>query len=155
LLIGSDVDDVRAVLEFANVKLLEMRFLDDRLDRVLDTFYKALSADRWRPTLRSAGPRELRRLARLQMDSAMLFEEVNNALKLLGDQFLARVYRIASQRLHINTWDASIQRKLQIIEGIYSKLSDLQSSRRMELLEWIIILLIAVSIAIAFIPGLH
>lgn len=156
LLIGREMDDVRAVLEFANVELLEMRFLDDQLDRVLDTFYKALSRRRWRPSLSfHAGASDLRRLARLQMESAVLFEEVNNALKLLGDQFLARVYRLASNRLHIPDWDASIIRKLQTVESLYSKLADFQNTRRMELLEWIIILLIAISIMIAFVPGLH
>ena len=155
LIIGTDVDDVRAVLEFANVELLEMRYLDDQLDRVLDTFYKALSERRWRRSLSlHAGRTDLRRLARLQMESAVLFEEVNNALKLLGDQFLARVYRLASQRLHIPDWDASILRKLQTVESLYSKLSDFQNTRRLELLEWIIILLIAISIGIAFVPGL-
>ena len=79
---------------------------------------------------------------------------MNNALKLLGDQFLARVYRLASQRLHIPDWDASILRKLQTVESLYSKLSDFQNTRRLELLEWIIILLIAISIGIAFVPGL-
>ena len=156
LLLGSDVDDVRAVLEFANVELLEMRFLDDQLDRVLDAFYKSLSRGRWkRPFSIRADAADMRRLARLQMESAVLFEEVNNALKLLGDQFLARVYRLASQRMHIPDWDTSILRKLQTVESLYSKLADFQNTRRMELLEWIIILLIAISIIIAFVPGLH
>lgn len=156
LLLGCDVDDVRAVLEFTNVELLEMRFLDDQLDRVLDAFYKTLSRGRWRrPFSMRADSADMRRLARLQMESAVLFEEVNNALKLLGDQFLARVYRLASSRMHIPDWDASIIRKLQTVESLYSKLADFQNSRRMELLEWIIILLIAISIIIAFVPGLH
>ena len=37
----------------------------------------------------------------MQVESAVLFEGVNNALKLLGDQYLARVYRLASQRFHL------------------------------------------------------
>jgi hypothetical protein len=44
---------------------------------------------------------DLHRVAQMQVDSAMLFEGVNNALKLLGDQYLARVYRLASQRFHL------------------------------------------------------
>lgn len=155
LVVDPDAEDVRTVLEFANVELLELRFLDDRLDRVLDESYKTLSRRRWRPWYRlHAGTTELRRLAKLQMESAVLFEEVNNALKLLGDQYLARVYRLAAKRLHIEDWDASILRKLHTVESMYSKLVDYQNNKRMELLEWIIILLIAVSIVMAFIPGL-
>lgn len=154
LVFDPDAEDVRAVLEFANVELLEMRYLDDQLDRVLDQSYRALSRQTWKHVFSfSQGASQLRRLAKLQMESAVLFEEVNNALKLLGDQYLARVYRLISQRLHIGEWDASILRKLQTVESIYSKLSDYQSSRRMEVLEWIIIVLIAVSILVAFWPG--
>ena len=153
--IDQDAEDVRAVLEFANVELLEMRHLDDQLDRVLEQSYKALSQQNWRQLLLfHEGASKLRRLAKLQMDSAMLFEEVNNSLKLLGDQYLARVYRRVSQRLHIDDWDASILRKLQTVESIYSKLSDYQSARRMEILEWIIIILIALSTVLALLPGL-
>jgi len=154
LVIDPAADDVRAVLEFINVELLELRFLDDQLDQVLDRAYKTLTARSWRDwLLLHARHREPRRLARLQIDSAVVFEEVNNALKLFGDQFLARVHRMASQRLHIADWDAAIMRKLDTIDSIFQKLSDRQSTRRMEVLEWIIIILIAISIVIAFLPG--
>ena len=154
LMLGREMEDVQAVLEFANVELLELRFLDDRLDKLLDRFYKALSRRRWRPWYRlHGGSSELRRLAKLQMEASVLFEEVNNALKLFGDQFLARVYRLSAQRLHLPDWDTSVLRKLQTIESMYGKLTDYQNSRRMEMLEWIIIVLIAISIALALLPG--
>lgn len=150
-LIGGDMDDVLAVLEFANIELLEMRFLDDQLDRALEDAYTGFAkhalAGAWRPKSRA---RVLKELARLQIDSAYLFESVNNTLKLLGDPYLARVYRLASQRFHLVEWDATILRKLGTIESIYSKISDQQSAWRMEVLEWIIILLIAISIVISF-----
>ena len=41
LLVDRAGDDVRAVLEFANVELLEMRHLDRRLDDALDRAYEA------------------------------------------------------------------------------------------------------------------
>ncbi|GIX47219.1 MAG: hypothetical protein KatS3mg131_1430 [Candidatus Tectimicrobiota bacterium] len=154
LLIGRDMDDVRAVLEFANVELLELRFLDDQLDEALDQAYETLSRRSWhRLWLPGASGADLRRIGQLQVDSAMLFEGVNNALKLLGDQYLARVYRLASQRFHLEEWDASILRKLQTLESIYQKLADRAANRRMEILEWIIIVLIAVSILLPLLPG--
>ena len=91
------------------------------------------------------------RVAELQVDNAVLFEGVNNTLKLLGDQYLARVYRLINRRFHLDEWDASILRKLQTLESIYEKISDQASNRRMEILEWVIVLLIAFSIAIEFI----
>jgi hypothetical protein len=40
------------------------------------------------------------------------------------DQYLARVYRLASQRCHLADWDASIMRKLYTMESIYEKIAD-------------------------------
>ena len=92
--------------------------------------------------------------ASVQADSALLFEGINNALKLLGDQYLARVYRLASDRFHHKEWDENILRKLETLESIYRKMTDESAERRVETLEVVIIILIAVSIIIPFIPGL-
>jgi hypothetical protein len=146
VLLVRDAEDVKTVLEYANVELLELRRLDDQLDLVLDRSYKLLKPRRWPRGFRLTAGRELRRLAALQMDSAILFEGVNNALKLVGDQYLARVYRLAAARMHLPEWDASILRKLQTAESIYEKLSDQETTRRMEALEWVIILLFAFEI---------
>jgi hypothetical protein len=149
LLLDRDGDDVRTVLEFANVELLEMRYLDQKLDRALNQAYETLSK---RPVTLSRllgyYSADLRSVAELQVDNALIFEGVNNTLKLLGDQYLARVYRIANKRFHLDEWDGSILRKLQTLESIYEKISDQGSNRRMEILEWVIVVLIAVSIGL-------
>jgi hypothetical protein len=152
LVFDCDAEDIRDVLEFANVELLEMRYLDQRLDDSLDEAYEALSRQAWRGFwIPGAFRADLRRIGRLQVDSALLFEGVNNALKLLGDQYLARVYRLVSERFHLAEWDASILRKLETLESIYQKMSDFSSTRRMEVLEWVIIVLIAASIVLPFV----
>ena len=153
-ILDRDADEARAVLEFANVQLLEMRFLDQRLDRQLDRAYEFLSGggSGWRPgALRFRT--DLRPVGQMQVDGAILFERVGNALKLIGDPYLARVYRLAATRFRLGEWNAGILRKLDAMESIYQKISDRGSTRRMELLEWIIILLIAVSIALPFVQG--
>jgi hypothetical protein len=153
LLVDREGEDVRAVLEFANVELLEMRYLDQKLDRALDAAYETLSKRSWSlPRLIGYYGADLRRVAELQVDNAILFEGVNNTLKLLGDQYLARLYRLANRRFHLDEWDASIFRKLETLESIYEKISDQAANRRMEFLEWVIIILIAFSIALEFIP---
>jgi hypothetical protein len=150
LVLDTDIQDVRPVLEYANVALLELRYVDQELDRALDQAYDLFSRprNRWLPRFHH---KELRRIAGLQMDNALLFESVDNALKLVGDQHLARVYRLAAERMHLPDWDASIMRKLQTLESIYEKLSGLAGHQRMEVLEWIIIVLIALSILLELI----
>ena len=152
MLIDREGDDIRAVLEFANVELLEMRYLDQKLDRALNHAYETLSKRNFSlPRLLGYYGADLRSVAELQVDNALLFEGVNNTLKLLGDQYLARVYRLVNRRFHLDEWDTSILRKLQTLESIYEKISDQASNRRMEVLEWVIVLLIAFSIALEFI----
>ena len=154
LLVDREGDDVRTVLEFANVELLELRYLDRSLDDALDRSYQALTLPQRNSRLGLGGfGADRHQVARMQVDSAILFEGVNNALKLLGDQYLSRVYRLVSQRFHLAEWDAGILRKLQTLESIYEKMSDQVTTRRMEVLEWIIIILIAISIILPFLPG--
>ncbi len=156
LVVGHDSEDVLTVLEFANVQLLEMRFLDQRLDEALALAYSRLSKRSKKRFALYSDPSDLRDISQWQVDSAILFEGVNNALKLLGDQYLARLSRLAAQRFHLSDWDTSILRKLQTLEGIYAKISDRLVSRRMEVLEWIIIVLIATEIILPFLTnGLH
>ncbi|GJL69660.1 MAG: hypothetical protein NPIRA06_22950 [Nitrospirales bacterium] len=154
LMIGQEMDDVRAVLEFANVELVERRFLDHQLDEALDEAYAALTQET-RHGFRWPGSSDvnLRRIAGMQVDSAILFERVTNTLKLFGDQYLARVSRLASQRFHLQSWDTSILRKLDTLDNLYDKMAGQTGNRRMEILEWIIIILIAISILLPFIPG--
>lgn len=155
VLVLPDAEDVLAVLEYANVELLEMRFLDDRLDEVLDSSYEAMEAESrkwWWSHFFGSDAADQRRIARMQVDSALLFEGVNNAVKLVGDQYLARVYRLASARLHLAAWDSSILRKIETAESIYSKMTDNKATVRLEILEWIIIILIALSIVLMFVP---
>lgn len=152
VLFDPEGEDVRMVLEFANSQLLEMRYLDQQLDDALENAYDTLlgrPARLWGAG--RAGP-DLMRLGRLQLDAAILFEQVTNALKLVGDQYLARVYALASRRFHLADWDSTISRKLQTIDGIYGKMADRTATRRMEVLEWIIIVLIALSLALSLVP---
>jgi len=156
LIVDKEPDDVLRVLEFANVELLEMRFLDQRLDAALGQAHDRLSKRSQKWFRFPSDPSDLRDISQWQVDSAILFEVVNNVLKLLGDQYLARLYRLGAQRFHLSEWDGTILRKLQTLESIYQKVSNEVTTRRMEVLEWIIIILIVISIVLPFIsPNLH
>jgi hypothetical protein len=142
-----DPEDVRAVLEFANVQLLEMRWLDLQLDDAIERSYQLLGRRQgWRAFLPRGLSADLNQVAELQLESAVMLERVSNALKVFGEEYLARIYRLASNRFQLAELDATISRKLSTIESIYQKLSDRADSVRMEVLEWVVIVLIATEI---------
>lgn len=153
VLLDAQPEDLLVLLEHANVELLEMRVLDEQLDTLLERSGALLEREsrrRYWPLGPSA--RDLQALAEVQTDSSLMFEGVNNALKLIGDQHLARVYRLAAQTMHLPDWDAAVLRKLATTESIFDKVATYQSAKRMELLELIIVILIAVSIVLPFLP---
>ncbi len=153
ILFGPDTEDTRAVLEFANVALLESRTLDGHLDQALDLAYDRATPKPERFRLPGLYRKESFEIAQIQVESAVLFESVNNTLKLLGDEYLARAYRLAAERFNLAQWEAAILRKLETLDSIYGKMSDRAASIRLEVLEWVIIVLIAISIAIPFVTG--
>jgi hypothetical protein len=154
LVLDPDPDEVRAVLEVANVQLLEMRYLDQELDQALQRSYSLLSRQGgWKTLAPGAYTRDLDEVAELQLDSAMLLERVTNALKFFGEEFPTRIYRLASQRFHLEEWAQSISRKLTTIESLYQKLATRAAGRRMEVLEWVVIILIAMEIVLSLLPG--
>jgi hypothetical protein len=147
IIFDAAADDTRAVLEFATVQLLELRHLDHQLDSALERYYDALTHSPTGPvSLFTKADDKLREIGQLQVESAVLFENINNAIKLLGDQYLARLYQQAARRYHLNAWDKSIQRKLKTLESIYSKMESALSAARLEFLEWIVIILIALEL---------
>lgn len=152
ILIGDDMADERVLLELANVELLGLRSLDDDLDREMRSAYRLLSAGPRGPFGWTSLRRELDRLAHRQAEDALLHQGIDNALGLFGDDYLARFYRAAAARFHFDEQDLAIQRKLGVIERIYTSLEAQASHRRSEVLEWIIIVLIAVDIVIHFFP---
>jgi hypothetical protein len=145
-----ECDETLQAIEFANLQLLEYRHIDDRLDGTLTQADNLLSrATRsplpaWRAHYRS-----LRVLGELKVEANGLFERTGNALKLVGDQYLARVYRLLATRFHLPTWEQDIQRKLDVIEGIYQVISTQSSHFRSEFLEIVVVLLITIEIVLA------
>jgi hypothetical protein len=152
--LDEDPEEVRAVLEVANVQLLEMRYLDQELDQALQRSYSLLARHGgWRSLAPAAYAKDLGEVAELQLDSAMLLERVTNALKFFGEEYPTRIYRLAARRFHLGEWDQSITRKLETIESLYQKLAGLAAGRRMEMLEWVVIILITLEIVLSFLPG--
>ena len=70
---------------------------------------------------------------------------------MVGDQYLARVYQIIATRFHLAQWEQSIRASLDVVEGTYQVVSDQSAAFRIELLEIIVIVLIAIEIIMALV----
>jgi hypothetical protein len=150
VLMDSDCDETLQIIEFANLQLLEFRHIDNRLDDNLNAAYQWTHpvTRSWLPFWRTPN-RPMRLLGELKVEANGLFERTGNVLKLVGDQYLARVYRLLGDRFHLERWEQSIQRKLEVIESIYQVLSDQAATYRTEVLEIVVIILITVEILLA------
>jgi hypothetical protein len=149
-----DCADTLQVIEFANVQLLEFRHIDDRLDDRLEAAYRLIQPGRPRRgvggLLRSHAD-AMRNVRELEIEATSLFERADNALKLIGDQYLSRVFDLASTRFHLRDWQQSIRRKLETVGDVYDLLVQQSGHRRMEALEITVVVLIALEIVLALI----
>lgn len=145
-----DCADTIQVIEFANVQLLEFRHIDDRLDDRLDAAYKLIRPKAARRRMRDHGG-ALRSIRELEIEATSLFERADSSLKLIGDQYLARVYALASSRFHLDEWQRSIRRKLETVGDVYDLLVQQAGVRRMEFLEIVVIVLIALEIVLTIV----
>lgn len=155
LVADRDCADTIQVLEFANLQLLEFRHIDDRLDDRLESAYRRMRPTRRRGPidwLRDSGAAAaLREVRELELEATSLIERVDNALKLIGDQYLSRVYALASTRFHLGGWEQSVRRKLETVGDVLDLLTQQAGGRRLEFLEIVVIALIALEIILALI----
>ncbi len=151
VLCDQDCEETLQTIEFANLQLLEYRHIDDRLDEQLAEAYRTIKplGQRRLPLWRTQA-RRLRGLGELRVEANGLFERTGNVLKLVGDQYLARVYRLLGARFHLEAWERSIASALDVVERVYQVVADQAAMFRTELLEIVVILLIAFEIAMAF-----
>jgi hypothetical protein len=150
VLIDSDCEETLQTIQFANLQLLRYRYLDDLLDTELANSAKWA---RW-PTpfsrLLGEGPNQrVRELGALNIEATNLFERTGNVFKLLGDMYLSRTYRLLATRFHLPAWEGSIRRNLEVIEDVYRVVADQAAALRAQILEIIIIVLIAVELFLA------
>ena len=147
LIVDEEFEDTLAVIDFANCERLAMRALDDDLDHAIADASRLLRSRAWRwKRLLSPWGRDVTRLTQLTFDAAAEFEAIENAIKLTGDHYLARIYRLAIERLDLRAFREGIARKLSSLWSIQSTFLDQTSSRRSELLDGIIIGLITLEI---------
>jgi len=140
--------DIPDVLEFALSHLLETRYYDELLTSRLRELYDQINVAKQRMF---GG-----RFDRVYRESSVRFiefteftERVENAFKVVGDFYLAKVYRAATREFRIQDWQTSVTRKIGMLGQVSSLLQGEVSTRKGHLLEIVIILLIFYEVLMA------
>ncbi|MHB8882149.1 MAG: hypothetical protein ACYC69_11655 [Thermodesulfovibrionales bacterium] len=141
--------DIPDLLEFANAQLLELRVHDDMLDRELDIINERMISQ-VRPALWKIKRYEelAAQVMRTVMDVTGITEKIDNSIKVTEDIYYARVYASMLSLFKVQQWETSIERKISIASRVYDMLYRVISNKRTEMLEIIIIILIAVEIVL-------
>lgn len=151
VILDRDCDETLHTIEFANLQLLEYRFIDQHLDDTLSEAQRHIhpAVISWLPFWKTHS-RPLRMLSEMRLDSVITFERASSTLQLVGDQYLSRVYRMLSSRFCLREWSENVRAALDVAEGVHEILSSQSAMLRLELLELVVVLLIALEIGLAF-----
>ena len=152
IIFDADYEDTLNVLELLNVELLEARYVDAQLDQKLEEYARLIRQPKEKAIpFRNPYGKAIQDLAELRIESALLSERVENALKLIGNQYLARLHDLAVQRFKLQEWEGQIKQKLDVASEFYQLLNDRVHTAQSYTLEWIVIILILVEVVMGFI----
>lgn len=139
---GREIPDI---LEFAVTQLMEMRYYDDLLDSRLQALYDSI--EKQRPSIWST------RYVKAYQESSTRYiefiefiERVENSLKVVGDFYLATIFRAATRRFRLADWQNNITRKMNILAQVSNLLQGEINTRKGHVLEITIIALITYEI---------
>jgi hypothetical protein len=139
------------ILEFANSQLLEFRYYDDLLDAELAGIYKQLQTPGWFKGWR--GRRytgAAQHVHALFIDVNELTDRTENALKIAGDVYAARLFALATARLGLDQWKANVKDKLKTLDDIYRFAVEQTAMARGEFLELVIVLILVFELVLFF-----
>lgn len=145
----SGSEDLVDLLEFANAQLLELRYYDSVLDGELSRVYDAIGQKQGGSILYSPYRRMLRELMLTIIELAEFIERIENALKIVGDVYLARVYEAAGRQLRLGRWTEQVSRKHKLLQQTYGLLKGEVDTDRSLTLEMMIVALIVLEILMA------
>ncbi|MBI5884748.1 hypothetical protein HZB89_01475, partial [archaeon] len=132
--------DLFNVLEYAKLQLLELRYYDSVLDKAIAKTHDDLGKlNKLVVFFKTA--KIMQDLSEIKLNVSEIIEKIDNALKLIGDMYLVKVYSIAGHEFHLVEWEENVKKKLALIAEIYGKLEARVNNMRFTLLEGLLVCL--------------
>ena len=144
---GREIPDI---LEFAVSHLLEMRVYDDLLDEKLNILYNRIDDEQSKFFSSGRFDKVYKESSTRFIEFTEFIERVENSLKVVGDFYLATVYRAAIRKFRMSDWQSSVTRKINILGQVSSLMQGEVNYRRSHFLEIIVVLLIAYEVVSTF-----
>jgi hypothetical protein len=137
------------LLEYANTQLLEFRYYDQVLTRVLEDVYKSLGKKggmfaRWRMA------RQARELNTILLEVRELTERADTAIKFLSDMYSARVYRLAADKIGVGDYRRLVDSKLHTAAELYAFMMDQFHASRAFVLELMVVIILVIELIYLF-----
>ena len=129
------------VLEYAKMQLLEFRYYDGLMTRLLSEAYDSLEEKRNVLLSRWSLPRRAQRLNAIRLDVMELTERIDNAIKFVSDIYYAHVYRLAATRMGVPDYRGLVDEKLRAMGRLYEFMVDQFNESRSFVLEFGILIL--------------
>jgi hypothetical protein len=122
-----------------------MRYYDDLLDEKLNNLYnnvvggkKGIFSKQYAKFAEEAG--------QIYIEISEIVENVENSFKVVGDFYLAQIFRASSKRFRFDDWVRSINEKLGNLAEVSKLLHSEVNESRNQIMEITIIALIAVEV---------
>jgi hypothetical protein len=116
-----DYEDILLVIEIANYQLLELRTLDYLLDKRLSMAEEDIRRIYFkRHSIGRRLSKKVGNLLRLRYDLTFILENIENVSKLIGDYYLAQVYKNLANLFNLKEWSDSIRHRLETTGDIYN-----------------------------------
>ncbi|MFA5353878.1 MAG: hypothetical protein WC291_06595, partial [Thermodesulfovibrionales bacterium] len=143
--------EIPDILEFANSQLLELRYYDHITGREMESIYDEVSSKGPLPIWKIRKYEKLAaRVMKTVTELTDITEKIDNSLKVTEDVYYAKIYMAALRLFRVKEWEGGIRKKLDIASNIYEMLYREIATKRTELLEMAIVILIIIEIFIFF-----
>jgi hypothetical protein len=143
---AEDAEPTARVLEYSKLQLLEFRYYDGLMSRVLADVYSKLERKRNILSLRWASPPEAQKFNTLRLDVMELTERIDNAIKFVSDIYYAHVHRLAASRTGLNEYRQLVDEKLETAGQLYEFMVDQFNEARSFIIELGIAILAALDV---------
>jgi|GEM_PF-1882750 len=147
-------DDIMDILDFLNTQLVTIRYYDDLLDKRMKEINLILLD---KPTnslteifkIRKHNDAS-RKLMALTVEVKSAVDHAQNAIHITEDVYYARVYMKAREIFGLDSWENSVEKKLEIVNDTYEMVQHSLSHAFDNFLEIIVIILIFIELLIFF-----